>query len=70
MQITLNAGNFGGMQIEAKDGINKVAVLDAAGVKWCYDFGIHKKSITADFVGCDVDGFEAKSEGVMIVTAE
>lgn len=68
--LTLSAGNFGGQQIQAQEGITKIAVFDADGVKWCYDFGVHKKSTTADFVGCDVDGFESDSEGVMIVKAE
>ena len=65
-----NQPGIGGMQIEAKDGITKVAMLDADGVKWCYDFGIHKKSTTADFVGCDVAGFEDDDEGVMVLMAE
>lgn len=68
--ITLNGGNFGAMQIEAEDGVNKVGVLAPDGATWCYDFALHKKSATADFVGCDVAGYEAGADGVMIVKAE
>lgn len=68
--ITLSGGNFGAMQIEAEDGVNKVGVLAPDGSTWCYDLALHKKSATADFVGLDVAGYEARAEGVLIVRAE
>jgi len=50
MKITLNGGNFGGVEVEVKDGTDIIEMTDDNGV-WLYSAARNQGTATAEFVG-------------------
>lgn len=52
--ITLNGGNFGGVQYSKKDFKDgKLTIKDDNGVLWNYDLNLNSTTNTAEFIGCN-----------------